>query len=276
MGRDRGIPRGWSDRILDGPTPKHTQLRNILRHLVEHELSPGAAIPSERELADRYGVSRLTVRTAVGGLVAEGLLHRVRGKGTFTTARRLDLSLHLLSFTTDMRRRGFRASSRVLSASTAIPPEATRRVLDLAPGRPAAHVRRLRLADDVPLAVEDGWFHPDLVPGLLDLDLTGSLYAQLAHHRGVRFDTARQTVTAGIARAEQARLLSLRPGAPLLVLHRISGSGGLTAEDSTSWYRGDRYRITVALNADGTDGKHRPNDTLRRCHTTTDAQKGHQ
>lgn len=94
------------DRVVNGPTPKHAQLREILRRTVERELPPGAPIPSERELAQRYGVSRLTVRSAIGKLVEEGLLARVRGKGTFTAARRMELQLYLMSFTDDMRRRG--------------------------------------------------------------------------------------------------------------------------------------------------------------------------
>lgn len=76
-----------SDRVVNGPTPKHAQLREILRRTVERELPPGSPIPSERDLAETYQVSRLTVRSAIGKLVEEGLLSRVRGKGTFTAAR---------------------------------------------------------------------------------------------------------------------------------------------------------------------------------------------
>ncbi len=270
MGRARGGTTECADRILDGPTPKHAQLRAILRRMVEHELPAGTAIPSERELAERYGVSRLTVRTAVGRLVEEGLLHRVRGRGTFTAARRIDLSLYLMSFTADMRRRGLTPSSQVLSTATAVPPERTRRVFGLAPGRPAHHIRRLRKADDVPLAVEDGWYHPDVVPNLRDLDLTGSVYAQLARYHGVRFDTAQQTVTAEAAEAGHAGLLGLRPGAPLLSFRRLSSIGGRIAEDMTSWYRGDRYQVTVALEA-----THPPNAGPTGTHTSTGVQGGH-
>ena len=89
------IAAGEADRIarvLDGPIPKYAQLREILRHLVERELPSGTAIPSERELARRYAVSRLTVRNAVGQLVDEGLLRRILGHGTFTVRRRAEPS----------------------------------------------------------------------------------------------------------------------------------------------------------------------------------------
>lgn len=260
MDRARDDAAGQADRaarVLDGPTPKYAQLREILRRMVEHELPPDTPIPSERDLAERYGVSRLTVRSAVGRLVDEGLLRRVRGRGTFTAHRRIDLSLHLVSFTEDMRRRGLTPSSKVLSIATAVPPEPVRRTFGLTPRASAYRIRRLRLADGLPFAVEDGWYHPGVVPSLLDLDLTGSIYAQLAQRHGVRFDTAYQTVTAATAGTHHARLLELRTGAPLLVFQRVSRVGGRAAEDTTSWYRGDRYRLTVSL--DTTSSTRAPN-----------------
>ena len=120
------------DRVVNGPTPKHAQLREILRRTVERELPPGAPIPSERELAQRYGVSRLTVRSAIGKLVEEGLLARVRGKGTFTAARRMELQLYLMSFTDDMRRRGLTPTPEVVSKATEVPPTASAHALGLA------------------------------------------------------------------------------------------------------------------------------------------------
>ncbi|WP_369973616.1 GntR family transcriptional regulator [Prauserella sp. PE36] len=241
------------DRVVDGPTPKHTQLREILRRMVERELPPGSAIPSERELAERYDVSRLTVRTAIGKLVDEGLLSRVRGKGTFTAAGRMELQLYLMSFTADMRRRGLVPTTRSLGAASEIPPPSTAAALGLAGNEEALGIRRLRLADGVPLAVERGWYHPRAVPGLLGLDLTGSLYAQLAEHYDIRFDHAWQTVWAESADRETARLLGIRTAGPLLVFRRISSMRGKPVEDMTSWYRGDQYQVTMKLDRNSPD-----------------------
>lgn len=241
------------DRVIDGPTPKHTQLREILRRMAERELPPGSPIPSERELAERYDVSRLTVRTAIGKLVDEGLLTRVRGKGTFTAARRMDLRLSLMSFTAEMRRRGLVPASRVLGSGSRVPPRATAAALRLDGAEGAQHLHRLRLADGVPLAVEQGWYHPRAVPGLGELDLTDSLYAQLAERHGLRFDTAWQTVWAESAGAGTARLLGVRTGSPLLVFRRISSVRGEPVEDMTSWYRGDRYQVTMQLDRSAPD-----------------------
>ncbi|HET6504653.1 MAG TPA: GntR family transcriptional regulator [Amycolatopsis sp.] len=235
------------DRVIEGPTPKHAQLREILRHTIERELPPGSPIPSERDLAQRYRVSRLTVRSAIGKLVEEGLLTRVRGKGTFTAARRMELELYLMSFTADMRRRGLAPATRVLHSATENPPPSTVKALGLGDGEAAYRLVRLRLADGVPLAVERGWYHPARVPGLLGRDLGDSLYEQLAQHYDIRFAHARQIVWAEAADRETARLLGIRAGDPLLVFRRLASHRGRPVEDMTSWYRGDRYQVTTQL-----------------------------
>ncbi|GAA0522214.1 GntR family transcriptional regulator [Saccharopolyspora subtropica] len=260
MAERRAAPgEARTDVLRDGPTPKHAQLREILRKLAGEELLPGSPVPSERDLAARYGVSRLTVREAVGHLVAEGLLVRVRGKGTFTTRPRVDSQLHLASFTEDMRRRGMRPETVVLEAAEAVPPPGTARALGLAPGEPAYRLSRLRKANGAPMAVERGWYHAAALPGLLDHDLTGSIYTLLAHRYGVRLESGTQTVLAEGTDAETARLLGVRTGSPALVFRRVATAQGQPIEDMTSWYRGDLYQVTMQLdrNSDGS-GHHRP------------------
>ncbi|GAA4848103.1 GntR family transcriptional regulator [Saccharopolyspora rosea] len=244
--------------LRDGPTPKHAQLREILRDLARSELLPGSPVPSERDLAARYGVSRLTVREAVGQLVAEGLLVRVRGKGTFTTRPRVESQLHLASFTEDMRRRGMRPETVLLEAAATIPPPGTAEALGLAPGRAAHWLYRLRKADGAPMAVERGWYHADVLPGLLDHDLTDSLYSLLAREYDVHLERGTQTVLAEGADAETARLLGVRPGSPVLVFRRVSTARGTPVEDMTSWYRGDLYQVTMQLDRNPEPAGHRP------------------
>lgn len=221
-----------SGALRDGPLPKHVQLREILRELASGELLPGSPVPSERELATRYGVSRLTVREAVGQLVADGLLVRVRGKGTFTTRPRVDSALHLASFSEDMRRRGMRPETVVLDGAEAVPPHATAEALGLPAGSPAYWLFRLRKADGAPMAVERGWYHPELVPGLLGQCLTDSLYTLLDRVYGVRLEHGTQTVLAEGADPETARLLGVRPGSPVLVFRRVSTAQGRPVEDT--------------------------------------------
>lgn len=231
------------------PVPKHAQLRSMLLDLIEHEVGPDAAIPSERELMLRAGVSRMTVREAVGQLVAERRLYRVRGKGTFVAPRRVESRLHLASFTHDMRARGYQPGTVVLRAGTEpVPPGIA---LDVPAGGPAYRIERLRTADGVPMAVELGWYAATPAPGLLEADLAGSLYSLLADRYGLVIDRAEQTVWSEPASAELARLLGVGLGAPLLVFRRQSSAGPVPVEDVTSYYRGDRYQVHMSLQSPG-------------------------
>lgn len=236
--------------ISEGPLPKHSQLKAILTELATQELGPEALVPSERELMQTYGVSRATVRKAIDGLIVDGLLERVHGKGTFVRRPRLDSRLHLASFSQDMRRRGLTPSTRFLAVSTAVPPAETARALGLRPRERAWQVDRVRLADDEPIALEQGWYP---APPLADLDrhdLSGSLYQLLAEEYGLVIDSAEQTLWAETASGEVARLLQVAESTPLLVFERVSRAGDLPVEHVVSRYRGDRYQIHMSLTQD--------------------------
>ncbi|MFJ6675632.1 GntR family transcriptional regulator [Actinosynnema sp. NPDC091369] len=249
------------NQIVDGPKPKHAQLRDILRRMAEQELPPGSPIPSERDLAQQYGVSRITVRAAVGQLVAEGLLTRAKGRGTFTARRRMDVQLYLESFTDDMRRRGMIPATEVVVCREETPSPEAAAALGLLPPEPACRLVRVRLADGVPLAVERGWYNPRVVPDLDQHDLTASLYTLIADTYGVQLDHAAQTVWAEGADPETAKLLGVRTGSSLLVFRRVSSSRGRPVEDMTSWYRGDLYQVTMQL--DRTDPESGPNHSAK-------------
>lgn len=240
-------PSGPQPLIRQGPQPKHSQLREILRRRVQSELPAGAPIPSERELAEAYDVSRLTVRAAVGKLVDEGLLTRVPGKGTFTVGRRVDAQLYFESFTEELHRHGYRTTTEVIVAEERRIEPSAAAALGLAISESAFYLSRLRRAEDVPLVVERGWYNPRQVPGLLQLELTGSVYAQLAGACGVLLDAASQTIRAEPADAATADLLDVSTGSPLLVLRRVSSAGGAPVEDMTSAYRGDRYQLSMQM-----------------------------
>ena len=184
--------------IVEGPLPKHQQLRDLLIGLVV----PGKAIPSERELMTTYGVSRATVRKAIDGLVGDGLLQRTHGLGTFAVRPRLETRLHLASFSQDMRRRGRVPSTRLVSMTRAAAPVEVARALHLETGADAWRVIRIRFADGEPLAHEDGWYPADALEGLDQHDIAGgSLYEILGTHYGLWVDHAEQTVWAEAAEA---------------------------------------------------------------------------
>jgi GntR family transcriptional regulator len=241
-------PEDRKRHIVDGVVPKREQLRTILIDLAR-SLSPGDVLPSERQLCLDHGVSRITVREAIGQLVNEGLLVRVRGKGTFVAARTARSRLHLASFTDEMRRMGLEPSTVVLSAELEVPPARTAAALGLDERAETYHLRRLRLADGMQISIDEGWYPAALFPGLDKLDLTKSVYRALADQYGHTIDRAEQTVGAAEASPEMATLLGLAPRRPVLVADRISYSGPHAVEHALTTYRGDRYELQMSLSA---------------------------
>jgi GntR family transcriptional regulator len=233
--------------IVDGMVPKHEQLRAVLAELVSERLSPGDLLPSERQLCLDHGVSRITVRDAIGRLVSEGLLVRVRGKGTYVAHRPARSRLHLASFHEDMRRLGLVPTTVVLVVECKPPPAATANALDMRAGQRAWHVRRLLLADGSPMTVDDAWYCAELVPDLDAHDLSRSIYDTLRDHYALPLDHAEQTVAAAEAGEEFAVLLGVPATRPALVVDRVSFSGGKAVEHTRSVCRGDRYELQMSL-----------------------------
>lgn len=251
----RGTARARSggyrfERPLGAATTKRVHVRSILEQLIDAELSPGDAIPSERALVQRLGVSRVTVRQAIADLVETGALERVHGKGTYVTGPQVDSRLHLTSFSREMRDRGLSPASVVLSATEEPANEGVAQALRLRPGRPVICVKRLRTAEGAPMAYEVGYYPSALFPGLLQREL-GSLYDVFASDYGVVATSGEQTVRAESADAHLARLLGIAKRAPLLVQERVTRAAERVIELSTSWYRADRYRIHMAVTPRG-------------------------
>jgi GntR family transcriptional regulator len=230
--------------ILAGPSPKHVQLRALL----EQALVPGKAIPSERELMAACQVSRATVRKAIDDLVAEGLLRRTHGLGTFAVQPRLESTLHLASFTQDMRRRGLHPESRLVSLARDVPAAAIAAALGLAGAETCWRLVRVRLADGVPIAHEEGWYPDALFPGLDRHDLSSrSLYELLGTEYGHWIDAAEQDLWAEPAGEELASTLAVGLGTPVLAFRRRSAAAGVWVEHVVSRYRGDRYQLHMQL-----------------------------
>jgi len=236
--------------ITDGPRPKHAQLRDVLLDLAANELGPDAAIPSERELMTAYDVSRATVRKAIESLIADGLLHRIHGKGTFVARPRLESRLHLASFSQDMRRRGLTPSTRSLGIERDRPPAEVAKALALSRSGQAWRIERVRLADGQPIALEQGWYPESLLPDLDREDLGGSLYEIFGERYGLVIDAAEQTLWGETADATLARRLDAPLHTPLLVFRRISSAAGKPLEYVVSRYRGDRYQLHMSLGRD--------------------------
>lgn len=253
--------------ITDGPRPKHAQLTGVLADLAVRELGPDVAIPSERELMTTYGVSRATVRRAIDTLVTDGLLRRIHGKGTFVARPRLESTLHLASFSQDMRRRGLTPSTRSLGIERELPPTDVAAALALGRSGEAWRIERVRLADGQPIALEQGWYPEAALPGLDREDLGGSLYEVFRTRYGHTIDAAEQTLWGETADVTLARRLDAPIHTPLLVFRRVSSAAGTPLEYVVSRYRGDCYQLHMSLGRDQHDpqpGPDRPGSTHGR------------
>lgn len=250
-------------KIGEGPRPKHVQLSDALAEAATRELGPGTAIPSERELMATHGVSRATVRKAIDSLVADGLLHRIHGKGTFVAPPRVESRLHLASFSEDMRRRGLAPSTRMMRVDEERPPADIAKALQLGASGTAWRIDRVRLADGQPMAIEQGWYPCSVLPDLDTEDLTGSLYTLFASRYGLVIDAAEQTLWGEAAEGATARRLEAPTHTPLLVFRRVSSAAGRPVEYVVSRYRGDRYQVHMSLGAISGAGEPRTTSTGR-------------
>ncbi len=231
---------------------KHVRVRRLIQDLVAADLQPGDALMGERQLEDKFGVSRITIRRAISDLVQDGALVRIKGKGTFVSHGLVQSTLHLASFNEDMRAAGFTPSTRVITATTAAAPPTVRQHLGLPAGATAYKVQRVRMANGAPVSVDESWLPPGLLPDLLAADLTGSLYRCLAA-TGNAVQHAEQTVEAAAASAETAGFLDIEVGAPVLLFKRRSFAGAagqdVPIEYTVSTYRSDRYQVSMRLGA---------------------------
>jgi GntR family transcriptional regulator len=233
---------------LSARRPKGEQLQEILEGVVG-ALDPGAVLPSERLLAQRYGVARATVTQAIDGLAARGLVYRVQGSGTFVAEPKFRQPLTLTSFTEDMRARGMTPGSLVRGQAIVPASEVVARHLALVPGTPVVHLERVRTADGEPMALERTHLPAQLLPGLEDADLTDtSLYELLERKWGVRVAEADQWASVVRVGDEEAALLHVSAEQPALLFQRVTRDpAGTPVEYVRSLYRGDRYEVHTRL-----------------------------
>lgn len=229
-------------------TTKYAAVREHLLALIEGGLAVGAPIPSERELCERFSVSRSTVRQAVDTLVVDGVLRRHQGKGTFVAPPKTDLQVRLTSFTEEMRRRGMNPGAVQLIARTEPAPPSVAEALELEAAAEIHHLRRLLTADASPIAIEENWIPADLAPALLDGEPTFSVYAALTE-AGLAPEWGEDVIEGHAATPEEAALLGVPVRAPALDITRRTFHRDLAVDYSRSLYRADRYKLWVPVAA---------------------------
>ena len=227
------------DRLLDG--------------VAAGRPGPGERLGAERELAERLGVSRSTIRAALADLERSGVVRRSRGRGggIFVAERKIERDLtSLAGLPAYLRRQGFQSDARVLSTATVEADGETAAALGLSEPALVLEVVRVRLADGDPISLERALFPADRFPDLLDRSLGGSLYELLTTHYGLVPGEAEERIEVVAAGTAEARLLGLRRGAPLLAVARTAwDADGRAFERSHDLFRADRARIVVRARA---------------------------
>ncbi len=240
------------------PLPYYHQLKQILQERVRSEgLSEGDRIWSDHELMAEFSVSRSVVRQALAELESEGVVERVKGKGTFLSHTRMDhgLALSLQGLHQHARLAGLDLVSDVLRQEIAPADESLAARLGIDDGAPVFVLERCRHVDGEPWARTTSWLPSSLVPGIEKIDFrTGSLYACLAERYGITIVHATRSIEAIAAPPEIAESLQVAEGAPLLRLRSTSlDAQGRVVETFTAHHRGDRSRFDVSLGDNGTE-----------------------
>jgi len=235
------------------PTPAYLQLRQALEAAIaDGSLRPGQALPSERDLAQRLGLSRMTVRRAFEELEQLGLVQQRQGSGTYVRGRALEQVLdRVLGFTDEARILGLHPGARLLEAERRPADRDVAAALQLVPGTELLRVTRLRSADGAPLAVQAAHLAPRFVGLSLEaLERSGSLYGCLHEQFGIRPARAHQSVGARLPTKHECALLEIARDVPVLDQERTTyGVDGRPFEFVRSAYRGDRYRMALDLRA---------------------------
>jgi GntR family transcriptional regulator len=184
----------------------------------------------------------MTVRQALDALVVEGLLERVPGRGTFVARTKPESPARLTSYSEEMTRRGMVPSARTLLARMEAAGPGVARALEIDEGSRVVHWQRLRLADGVPMCLEDAYIADSIVPEFLESPLPESLYAEFKR-RDLMPTWGEDPVDADLARREEAELLAIEPGSAVLRVARRAFAGNIALEVSRSTYRADRYTL---------------------------------
>jgi GntR family transcriptional regulator len=231
-----------------GAMGKQEDTRDRVLDLIEG-IEVGHSIPSERQLATDFAVSRLTVRAALDELVRDGYLDRRHGSGTYVTEPKIAQPLTLTSFSDDMRRRGMVPGSRTLELTSTLAGARLAHRLGVSPEARLIRVKRLRLADSKPMAMEVLHVPEALVRGLTRADFDNhSFYELLRERYGITIASGTQSIEPTVTNEEESEVLGVPLHTPAFLFERTTVSeSGRTVEFVRSIYRGDRYRLVADL-----------------------------
>ena len=230
--------------------PVHASIARWLTDLMGRgDLVPGDRLPREDRFAATLGISRMTLRQALATLEGKGTVERRSGRtgGTFVREPRIECDLTgMAGFTEQMRRANVRAGARVVSAAVVPANAKVASALSVQRGGPVYEIVRVRTAKREPLALERSSFPVGPFPGLLDHGLSGSLYTLLGRTYGLQPASATESLEPVIARHDEAELLKVDVGSPLMLITRTAFTGaGLAVEFARDLFRPDRIKVSL-------------------------------
>lgn len=234
------------DKTAHNHSPIYMQLAQSLRQqIIEGKILAGEALPSERDLCELMGASRVTVRKAIELLIEDGMLSRRQGSGTYVTPRIQAPGSYLTSFSEDALARGKSASTLWMAKVEDVASDEEVRLLELDNGAKVLRLSRVRMADGEPLAIENAVVPADMLPSAGELG--NSLYKALAE-RGNRPISGQQKIRAALAGPNESKLLGIDEGSELLRIERLTRrADGRPVELTRSAYRGERYEFVSEL-----------------------------
>ncbi|HEX6524246.1 MAG TPA: GntR family transcriptional regulator [Streptosporangiaceae bacterium] len=229
--------------------------RTLADRIASGQYRPGQRLGDERRLAADLGVSRATIRLALAGLAETGMVRRVpgRGGGTFVAKGKIERDLsRIVGVPALLRSQGVVAGTRVLSARLGEPGDVAAQALRTRPGDLVVDLVRIRLADGSPFSLENCKLPAKRFPGLLELPLGGSVYELIEDHFEVRPAKATERIEVVLAAPDEAMMLEVEPGTPLLAITRtVTDADGEPIEFSRDLFRADRTRIVVTTEGPG-------------------------
>ncbi|HHY09827.1 MAG TPA: GntR family transcriptional regulator [Firmicutes bacterium] len=234
----------------NSPVALYYQLKEILSDkILSNEWSLGERLPTEFELCEQYGVSRITVRQALAELEREGLIVRKQGLGTFVSFPKIEQTLaSFYSFTEGFRKRGLVPRNEVVDFEIKQADAKAQKIFGLTDKSLIYSFTRLRLASDLPIAIESTYLPVDLFPGLTKKELAKSpLYEIMSKRYGVVANSAEESFGAVALGRKEAKIFGLKEGAAALDLERLAYNASRCVEYTRGVVRGDKFRFQVKL-----------------------------
>ncbi|WP_198654884.1 GntR family transcriptional regulator [Albibacillus kandeliae] len=247
-----GAKDGFENLLRDAPASLHSQISEAFRaRIASGEWPAHYRLKTEPELAVELGVSRGTLRRALTTLLDEGLLRRVRGRGTYVASAIIEpaIAQRLSTLTEDFVRDGIPTEAIVLDCTLTVPPKPVAALLDLPQEQSALFLARFRRTEAGPVALMENYVRADLTPGIEAIDFSAnSLFGTLEDRYRLKISSARRTFSAEAANERVSAALEMQPGAPVQYLQQITYlADGRPVEYSDVWINSNRLRVTSIL-----------------------------